>query len=46
MPPDARVIVQGDESGFDDATGDVIQPIIANGSARRPEPIRMEATRC
>jgi len=34
LPPDARVIVQGYESGFNDATGAVIQPIVVNGNHR------------
>ena len=34
LPPDARVIVQGYESGFNDAKGAVIQPIVVNGNHR------------
>jgi hypothetical protein len=37
LPPDARVIVQGYESGFNDATGAAITPIVANGN-HRPRP--------
>jgi hypothetical protein len=37
LSPDARVIVQGYESGFNDATGAVIQPIVVNGN-HQPRP--------
>lgn len=35
LPADARVIVEGFESGFDDVTGAVIQPIVVNGGHRK-----------
>jgi hypothetical protein len=34
LPPDARVVVQGYESGFNDATGAVMQRIVVNGGYR------------
>src|ERR1700682_3455291 len=37
LPPDARVIVQGYESGFNDATGAVLQPVILHGG-HQPRP--------
>jgi hypothetical protein len=36
LPPDARVIVQGYGSGFNNVTGAVIQPIVVNGNHRPP----------
>jgi len=37
LPPDARAIVQGYESGFNDATGAVLQPVILDGG-HQPRP--------
>ncbi len=37
FPASARVIVQGYESGFNDATGAITQPIVVDGN-HRPRP--------
>jgi hypothetical protein len=34
LPLDARVVVNGFESGFDDVTGATLQPVVVNGGHR------------